>query len=326
MKNSFSKFVPVTLLIALLVATAPPNQAQVPTTMTQVSCLPDGPAFLVDGGAYAHTMSAFWPIGSKHTLTIPQGYGLSYNQDYSIMYSFLNWQWLGGTLPGSSIAVTADPNIQQYVAIFNAQYLFGMQFSCSNANPCPASPGTIFMNGTPYSSSMTSWQSPGVALVLQVFANPGWIFAGWQAGSNQAIVGFQDTVTLNTPMTVYPVFVPAKTINFSTNPASMKVYADGVLLETPTSVEWGASTVHSIAAIATQNDSQFQPWLFSSWSDGGAMSHNYTVGTTPYQENITANYTQGVHASFQTMPVGLNLRSEERRVGKECRSRWSPYH
>src|SRR5256885_9812498 len=24
--------------------------------------------------------------------------------------------------------------------------------------------------------------------------------------------------------------------------------------------------------------------------------------------------------------VGLQLRSEERRVGKECRSRWSPYH
>ena len=23
---------------------------------------------------------------------------------------------------------------------------------------------------------------------------------------------------------------------------------------------------------------------------------------------------------------GIQLRSEERRVGKECRSRWSPYH
>ena len=23
---------------------------------------------------------------------------------------------------------------------------------------------------------------------------------------------------------------------------------------------------------------------------------------------------------------GINVRSEERRVGKECRSRWSPYH
>src|SRR2546427_8612088 len=26
------------------------------------------------------------------------------------------------------------------------------------------------------------------------------------------------------------------------------------------------------------------------------------------------------------LPVGVFLRSEERRVGKECRSRWSPYH
>src|SRR2546422_4578147 len=24
--------------------------------------------------------------------------------------------------------------------------------------------------------------------------------------------------------------------------------------------------------------------------------------------------------------AGINIRSEERRVGKECRSRWSPYH
>src|SRR2546428_4464546 len=26
------------------------------------------------------------------------------------------------------------------------------------------------------------------------------------------------------------------------------------------------------------------------------------------------------------VPAGLPMRSEERRVGKECRSRWSPYH
>ena len=25
-------------------------------------------------------------------------------------------------------------------------------------------------------------------------------------------------------------------------------------------------------------------------------------------------------------PISLTTRSEERRVGKECRSRWSPYH
>src|SRR2546430_9181937 len=37
-----------------------------------------------------------------------------------------------------------------------------------------------------------------------------------------------------------------------------------------------------------------------------------------------------VHISTRTYPEKLSfqhaLRSEERRVGKECRSRWSPYH
>ena len=28
----------------------------------------------------------------------------------------------------------------------------------------------------------------------------------------------------------------------------------------------------------------------------------------------------------QNVETALNVRSEERRVGKECRSRWSPYH
>ena len=36
---------------------------------------------------------------------------------------------------------------------------------------------------------------------------------------------------------------------------------------------------------------------------------------------------QPIVAPIITMPAGiLVLRSEERRVGKECRSRWSPYH
>ena len=29
---------------------------------------------------------------------------------------------------------------------------------------------------------------------------------------------------------------------------------------------------------------------------------------------------------FDSYPKAIHRRSEERRVGKECRSRWSPYH
>ena len=35
-----------------------------------------------------------------------------------------------------------------------------------------------------------------------------------------------------------------------------------------------------------------------------------------------ASYLQGK----KVVIVGCGARSEERRVGKECRSRWSPYH
>ena len=31
-------------------------------------------------------------------------------------------------------------------------------------------------------------------------------------------------------------------------------------------------------------------------------------------------------AAAEALYYGASLRSEERRVGKECRSRWSPYH
>ena len=33
-----------------------------------------------------------------------------------------------------------------------------------------------------------------------------------------------------------------------------------------------------------------------------------------------------VHLFYQYHPYSRDWRSEERRVGKECRSRWSPYH
>ena len=40
------------------------------------------------------------------------------------------------------------------------------------------------------------------------------------------------------------------------------------------------------------------------------------LGTTPIS---SVNYVLSLNSP-------LSLRSEERRVGKECRSRWSPYH
>ena len=47
------------------------------------------------------------------------------------------------------------------------------------------------------------------------------------------------------------------------------------------------------------------------------------------QKEDTTDYTKDWPARYYDIPTGAlrrEHRSEERRVGKECRSRWSPYH
>ena len=46
--------------------------------------------------------------------------------------------------------------------------------------------------------------------------------------------------------------------------------------------------------------------------------------TSPLFEDYV--YTYGWDCEQESQETNCSVRSEERRVGKECRSRWSPYH
>ena len=48
--------------------------------------------------------------------------------------------------------------------------------------------------------------------------------------------------------------------------------------------------------------------------------------TYPWSGEIKKNVEEQIKQCFQNSDLTRNNRSEERRVGKECRSRWSPYH
>ena len=50
-----------------------------------------------------------------------------------------------------------------------------------------------------------------------------------------------------------------------------------------------------------------------------------TYGKFTALEDISLTFTPGVYGLLAPNGAG-KTRSEERRVGKECRSRWSPYH
>ena len=64
-------------------------------------------------------------------------------------------------------------------------------------------------------------------------------------------------------------------------------------------------------------------WLVCGTIMGSLVSSQATIGTA----QLAFHY--GMAAWWFTLGSGIGcliLRSEERRVGKECRSRWSPYH
>ena len=51
---------------------------------------------------------------------------------------------------------------------------------------------------------------------------------------------------------------------------------------------------------------------------------NYKVSGS---QNVLLDYMPRMYVELTSLPEFIaNTRSEERRVGKECRSRWSPYH
>ena len=62
---------------------------------------------------------------------------------------------------------------------------------------------------------------------------------------------------------------------------------------------------------------------------GGTGNSSLLRGLKNYTPNITTIVTvadDGGGSGILREDMGILCRSEERRVGKECRSRWSPYH
>ena len=60
---------------------------------------------------------------------------------------------------------------------------------------------------------------------------------------------------------------------------------------------------------------------------GGAIALGHPLGATGAIRSATVVHALRRHnKKYGMVTMCVGMRSEERRVGKECRSRWSPYH
>ncbi len=311
------RFVSKLALIPITLATisgglAPLARAQDIGTVVHISSNPDGGMFNVDGQNYTHAMSAIWPTGSKHTLSVPadiQGTLASKSQ-----FTFKNWSYSGGTVPGGdTVVVTADPNFTTFQANFDVQYALSLNYiACPDPSSC-FSPGTVYVGTAPYTSNADIWASAGSTLTLMAVPSAGYVFSNWLPGQNQVVTGYINKVTMLSPTSVSPVFQKARTIKLDTVPSGLLLYADRTQTPTPSSFDWGWNSTHSIGVISPQKDNvNGYWWVFQSWSDGGASTHAYTVGQQLQPDSLVATFVRGAGIVISTLPQGLSLKIDGR--------------
>jgi uncharacterized protein (TIGR03437 family) len=306
MKSFVSRSLFLFLTVAILAALAPIGYAQV-SSFTQVSTNPPGLAYSIDGEVFVQNSSFNWPAGSKHTLFAPP---VLFAANGNVQYAFQGWTWPGGTIPGgNSILITADPSISSYVATYGTAYSLSLVYSaCPPDTATCMSPGTVYVNGAPYNHDATIYVAAGSATVLQAQPADGFVFAGWGSiNSTTVIVGFQQTITVNQPVTIYPMFQVARTMNLLTVPPNLQVLEDRTVIGAPASVQWGVGSTHTVGVVSPQQDRQGQFWVFSSWSDGGDSTHPYKVPAIINPDTLTATFAPAALVGFYTDPPGVTL-------------------
>jgi uncharacterized protein (TIGR03437 family) len=302
------KFASISILSVLFCA-APAFQTQNLGSAVRVYTVPDGVGFGVDGQQYLHPMTAVWPAGSKHSLSVNNL--VQYGQ--KTRYQFKSWQTGGKLLPGGAyVTITADSVNSEYVALFTAQYALNINFfECPDLRNCP-SPGTIYVNAGPIIADQELYLDAGASVSLMAIPNPGYVFTGWGPGAWQDIQGFMNTVTLNGPMIVRPQFQLARKIQFASVPDGLELLADRTRITTPASLEWGWDSTHTVGLSTPQVDRFGKWWAFSSWSDGGAANHSYKVASVAAPETLTATFVAAAVTQVLTSPAGIPVKVDGR--------------
>jgi uncharacterized protein (TIGR03437 family) len=299
------------------------SQARAQSVIVTVSTVPAGLNFMVDYQLYSSAQSFAWAVGTRHSLvvaTVVQPYSTA-----PTVYTFQEWSDAQGTDPTPQIFVYASANATNYVANFTATTtLTAVVSDVCGPHICGGVPGVIQGGGSTLSGPELF--PLGSTQVLTAVANPGYAFVSWSPGANQVISGATDSVTMNKPVTATANFTVAVPVTFATVPGNLQLLVDTVPTTGPYTEWLGWGSTHPVSALSAQKDLMGNFWVFSSWSDGGAVNHTFTVPVTSDPVTLTATFVPASVSTFVVSPpdTGLNLTVDGRNNYTDWSFAWTP--
>ena len=130
---------------------------------------------------------------------------------------------------------------------------------------------------------------------------------GWAVGQSGTVVETSDggaewSISHPASVSLNGVFIQSipdlVTVKVSTNPAGRSFSVDGVDYTSAQTFHWDVSSLHTISTTSPQTSGASTRYVFESWSDDGAMSHDIVPATsTSYVANFTTQYQLTMQAA-----------------------------
>jgi subtilisin family serine protease len=243
-----------------------------------VTTNPAGLTVTVDNISYTAPQSFYFIPSSTHTI------GVASPQNSAGTRS--TWSnWSDGGMVSHSITGPSMPTT--YTANFTSQYLLTLA----------ASPGTA---GIPAAnpSSGDGYYASGTSVQVTATANPGYQFANFSGDLTGATN--PQSVTMSAPRAVTANYNVQTTV--TTNPPGLSIAVDGQSFTAPQTFAWAPASTHTVSVSSPQNGSAGVHYAWSTWSDGGAVSHTVITPATP--TTYTANFTTQYLLTLAPSPAG----------------------
>ncbi|MBY0505038.1 MAG: Ig-like domain repeat protein [Bryobacteraceae bacterium] len=216
-----------------------------------------------------YTLNGVLQTGSQTVNLAPGSYTLSTTTPQTIAAGqravFVSWSDAGAI----SHTITVGSSAVTITGTFQTQ--FQLTTSAGAGGSVTPASGTFFDSGT----------------VVNVTATPnsGFIFANWTgpvANANATAT----TVTVDAPKSITANFTGQTAVTITVSPG-ITYTLNGVLLTGTQTVNL-APGIYTLSTTSPQSTGPGQQAVWVSWSDGGAISHSITVGSSPL--NITGTF------------------------------------